>query len=250
MNEIYNYPKSSYECIQCDKNIEKLKMINTKELTDNTYVVDSNFSNFDYYSSHIFKTNKEPVINKKHERYILNPKVIGKDKLDKSFNVTNEYKECNNINCLTYDPRLYNAMTDTRLKLDTEPLNSSIKLNTLNTDETLNNYGKGYKSYSDINTGQIIYYIENDTENAFFEPVFDIKATAVGTLYKDPMSSVKPQWERFPEKYNPILGNQSDREFASSFIKDSQFQRDDLMALQMRKMNEQRYAPQFINNNI
>ena len=235
---IYNYPKSSYECIECDKNSSSgVKIVtnkeSNKELTDNTYVVDSNF---DYYSTHIFKTQQEPIFNKKRERYILNPKVIGKDKLDTSFDII----------CLKYDPRLYNAMTATRIQLDTQPLNSSIKLSTLNTDENLNNYGKGYKSYSDINAGQIVYYIENDTENAFFEPIYNTKATAVGTLYKDPMSSVKPQWERFPEKYNPISGIQSNGDYASSFIKDSQFHREDLTALQMRKINEQRYAPQFI----
>ena len=137
----------------------------------------------------------------------------------------------------------------TKLQLDKPPFKCNIKIDNLNTDASLNNYGQRYKSYSDVNAGQIVYYVDDSIKDAYFEPLFSNKATAVGTLYQDPMSSMKPQWERFPdEKYNPILGNADNVAggFQSSFLKDTQYFREDLLARQMRKRNEQRFETRWM----
>ena len=252
-NVIYNYPKSSCVCAGCDKKPLE-EMLIMKGNPTNMSVTDCNFSDyFDCYPNHIIKTQQEPVSGK-HGRVILNPGVIGKDKYSRYYNTINA-KKCPGSSCpgttyLNSDPRLYNAMAATWMQLDSPPLESTPKLDTLSTDNSLNRYGQGYKSYADVNAGQILYYIDRQTEDAFYEPLYSTKAKAVGTLYQDPMGAIKPQWERFPnEKYDPILGNKYDINgyVGSSFMKDSQFHREDLLALQMRKHNETRYEPRYTN---
>ena len=61
----------------------------------------------------------------------------------------------------------------------------------------------------------------------------------VGTLYQDPMGAIKPQWNRYPQS------TENSCDWGTSFMKDSQFHREDILSLQMRKMNEQRYAPRW-----
>lgn len=202
----------------------------------NMSVMDCDFNDL----NNVFKKQQEPI-NDKHGKYILNSSVMANDKFDPNFHI--DVNSCNKPSYINSDPRLYNAMAAQWLHLDKPPLLSTPKLNTINTDKSLNFYGKHYKSYSDVNAGQIVYYINRDTEDAFFEPLYVTKAEAVGTLYQDPMGAIKPQWDRIGKNYNPIL--EKDIEGPSSFMKDSLFHREDLLSLQMRKMNKQRYAPRY-----
>jgi hypothetical protein len=250
---IYNYPKSSCVCTNCDKN-PRDEFLSMKGNPTNMSVTDCNFSDyFDCNPTHVFKTQQEPVSGK-HGHHVLNPSVIGNDKHSPYYKEI-DAKKCPGSACpgttyLNSDARLYNAVAGTWLQLDRPPLYSTPKLNTLSTDNSLNNYGKGYKSYGDVNAGQILYYIDKATEDAFYEPLYSTKAMSIGTLYQDPMGAIKPQWERVPnEKYDPILGNKChiNEYVGSSFMKDSQFHREDLLALQMRKHNETRYPPRYSN---
>ena len=220
------YPKSSCVCSGYDgKENSVLVMEGTPT---NMSVTNCNFSDyFDYYPNRIISSKQEPV-NDKKGNYILNPSVIGNDKYDPYFNSI-DAKKCKGSSCpgTTYmnsDPRLYNAAAVTWLQLDKPPLVSTPKLDTLSTDKSLNRYGKGYRSYSDINAGQIVYYIGKDIEDAFYKPLYTTPEMAIGTLYQDPMGAIKPQWDRFPnKKYDPILGNQYDNlgygDVSSSFMK-------------------------------
>jgi hypothetical protein len=232
---IFDYPKSSCSCWECNKFTPPL-------------VHPINMYN-DCYTKNPFKVQPEPVT--KYGHIILNPGVIGKDKFDKTFEAIN-VKNCPSSACIgtTYsnsDPRLYNQ-GGSRLQLDTPPLNSSVKLSSLTTDKSLNRYGQGYKLYSDINSGQILYYISKDREDTFYKPLFSREAIAVGTLYKDPMGSIKPHYDRVPvEQYNPTkLCGESDK-YCLSFMKDTQFHREDILSRQMSKQNRQRYEPRWTN---
>ena len=237
---IFDYPKSSCSCCEC-----KL----TYPLGPPTNMSVRGCMYKDCYSNNPFKVQPEPVT--KYGHIILNPDVTCKDKFDKTFEEIS-VKNCPSSACIgtTYsssDPRLYNK-NGSRLQLDTPPLNASVKLSSLTTDKSLNHYGQGYKSYSDIKSGQILYYISKDREDTFYKPLFSREATAVGTLYKDPMGSIKPHYDRIPvEQYNTTkLCGESDK-YCLSFMKDTQFHREDILSRQMSKQNTQRYEPRWTN---
>jgi hypothetical protein len=248
---IHNYPKSSCTYWECNKD----KYPTPKGPPTNMSVSGCNFSEYyNCYPKRPFKVQTEPV--RKSGQILLNSGVVNDDKFDNTFRSIN-VKDCPGSSCIgtTYlnsDPRLYNQ-GGTWLQLDKPPLNSSTKLSTLTTDKNLDCYGQGYTSYADVNAGQYLYYISKDREDAFYEPLFSKKANTVGTMYQDPMGAMKPQYDRIPdEQYNPILDTKScgeTDEYCLSFIKDTQFHREDILARQMRKRNEQRYEPRWTNNN-
>jgi hypothetical protein len=207
------------------------------KIPSNMSVIDCDFSNINSNSNNIFKYQQE-LINK-NGKTLLNPNILHKH--DPYFNFNKNRNTYSNS-----DPRLHHVMSNTSLELDIPPLTSATKLNTLLTDNTLNCYGQGYKSYNDINSGSILYYIQKDTENILFKPLYTTQTDVIGSLYTDPMGSIKPQWDRVYDKnYNPIINNKSD--VCSTFLRDSQFHREDLLSLQMRKINQQRYAPRYTN---
>lgn len=249
---IYDYPKSSCTCWECNKNT----FVAPTGPPTNMSIRGNNFSDYyDCYQKYTFKEQIEP--NSKSGDVILNPNVVSEDKFDKTFkaiNVTN----CPSGSCVgtTYsnsDPRLY-SHAGISIQLDRPPFNPTTNLNTLTTDKSLNRYGQQYKSYADINAGQYLYYINRAREDSFFEPLFSNKAMSVGTMYQDPMGAMKPQHDLMPIKQcNPVLNNKGYRgetdEYSLSFIRDTQLHREDILARQMRKSNEQRYEPRWTNNN-
>ena len=255
---IYDYPKSSCDCWKCNQdkcNQDNYNQDNCTSYLDNSTNMYFNnhciFSKYnDCYDKNTFRVDKEPFY--KSGNVILNPSVLTTDKFDKTFKAVNT-EDCPNsfsgtTTYISSDPRLYNQ-GGTWLQLDRPPLNSTIKLSSLNIDKSLNNYGKGYTSYSDINTGQYVYYINKEREDPFYKPLFSKEAISIGTMYKDPMGSIKPQYNRIPLNQN----NETDEtdetnEYALSFMKDTQFHREDILALQMRKKNEQRYEPLWGSN--
>ena len=247
---IHNYPKSSCDCWEYGS--RKYPIPNGKPT--NMSVQGSNFSEYyDCSPTSIFKIKQVP--DKKTGRTILNPGILKDSKFDQTFKEINSKNypgsACPGTTYLNSDPRLYNQ-GGSWLQLDRPPISSSIRIDTLTTDSSLDGYGKFYKSYADINAGHYVYYIDKNTEDSFHEPIFNSKATSIGVLFKDPMGAMKPQFDRVPEnKYNPILDNNTcgDTNEYSSFLRDTQSHREDIIALQMRRRNQERYAPRWTNNN-
>lgn len=242
---IHNYPKSSCACWECGSN----KYPTPLGPPTNMSTRGCNFSEYyDCNPKHVFKMKKIP--SKQTGRTVLNPGVVSDNKFDPTFRAINT-KGCPGTTYLNSDPRLYNQ-GGTWLQLDRPPITSYTKLSTLTTDKSLDRYGQGFTSYADVNAGQYMYYISKNREDAFYEPIFNSKATSVGTMYKDPMGGMKPQYDRIPDnQLNPILSNdeRDDNEDCLTFVRDTQSHREDIMSLQMRKRNEQRYAPRWTNNN-
>jgi hypothetical protein len=205
---------------------------------------------YDCNPKRIFKVQQEPQIKCGEE--LINPQV-----LDKHFfkyrpvasKCVDPSSGCNNITYINSDARLVNSAGPSRLQLDKPPLDSTTKLSTLTHDKSLDCYGQNYKSYADVNAGQISYYISKEREDAFYEPLFSKNATSVGTMYKDPMGSMKPQYDRYPnEEYDPIRNTCDVKgEYCLSWLKDSQYHREDILSKQMRKINQQRYLPRWTN---
>jgi hypothetical protein len=243
------YPKSSCNTCKCS----------TKDNFDipigspsNMSVPGCNFSDYyNCYPKRVFKIQETP--NNKEGNYLINKSLLKNIKYDPTFKPINA-KDCPRSNCsgttwLASDPRLYNAVSSQWMQLDSPPIESTPKLNTLITNKDLDKYGQRYRSYKDVDAGYIKYYIDRDIEDAFFKPNFPTEGTSVGVMYQDPMGSMKPQYDLIPLKSfgNPLTDDKCDvaGDYGLSFMKDTQFHREDLNSRQMRVINQQRYSPRW-----
>jgi hypothetical protein len=123
---------------------------------------------------------------------------------------------------------------------------SGVALNDLDkiyTNESLDNYKTGYKNYSEIEGGDILYYVNKQNEEPFFSPVFsassDFSTTSV--MYKDPMGGLRPQYIRQPNKVTNKINNRNSFDCNLSWIEDSNDYREDLLARRIQKLNENRW---------
>lgn len=246
---IYNYPKSSCASYECDKD----KFVPSTGPPTNMSVRGCKFSQYyDCHNRRQFKLQEEPQTQR--GLMVLNKSVVANDKFAKGYRKIDSkncpYTSCNGVTYLNSDPRLFNAAAGDWIQLDSPPLVSTPKLNTLNKNKNLDCYGQNYSAYSDVNAGQVVYYITKDIADAFYEPVFSSKTDVVGVVYKDPMGSMKPEYHRIPkEQFDPIKREDCDSkgEFCLSWINDSQYQREDIISKQMALSNQQRFAPRWTN---
>lgn len=155
-------------------------------------------------------------------RRILNPR---------GYALSSEY-----VRSIDSDPRLYNAAAASRIYLDSIPPESQVNLGTIYTDKNLHHYGKSYTSLADVRAGQISYYIDEGLKDAFFEPLYSADTRATGRVYIDPMGSSKPEWNL------PHTATCRNHPSPLSFLQDSQFHREDMLALQMRRMNREKFT--------
>ena len=192
----------------------------------------------------IFKQQIEP-------RLLVDYNILNKDvyanAYDKTFQKIDckDNKSCNSTVYTTNDPRLVSVVNGGQIQtLDRPPLNATIKLADIYTDPSLKNYGATYKSYDDINAGDIFYYIDKSIEDAFFQPNFTNPSNVTGVIYKDPMSAIKPEYIRTPLKENNLLDTSKNRSYNGglSFLSDTTEHREDLMSKQMYKTNKNRYS--------
>ena len=246
---LQTYDQSSCNCYKCDKKIYDIPEFGNPT---NMSVRDCNFSKYyDCQNTKIFKNQIEPRNNDSFN--FINPDVISQQ-YDKRYigvepNITNSY---DNVVYVSNDPRLVsNTHGGQILALDKPPLNANITEKTVYTDPTLKEYGKKYKTYNDVKAGQILYYIDESIEDTLYNPIFINSANVDGIMYKDPMGSFKPQYLRTPIKKTNLLETKNDTNHGQlTWIRDSQETREDLIALQMSKMNQQKYSSRWNGNLI
>lgn len=175
---------------------------------------------------------------------ILNPSVISSDKLYSNYRKIDAkncpQSSCSGITYLNSDPRLFNAAGGTWLQLDKPPMYSTSKLSSINDDKKLDNYGQKYKSYSDINSGQIIYYTDRNSPSINFSQKNDVKCVN----YTDPMSTTHPYIDISPNPQEcptiSLLNNTSHNvrgDYSLSWIKDSEYHKQDIMSKQLHQIN-------------
>lgn len=195
------------------------------------------------YNKLPFSTDVEP---QKKEGFVKINNKLEEQHLDRSYHVV-PYEKYGDECAVAYvsdDPRLIDVPRGQRVGLNAPPFNSRMNLTKIYTDPRMREYGKHYRSYRDINTGDIVYYVDKSIEDPFFEPNFVTKAQMKATLFRDPMGEIKPQFERYPiENANHMNTTKCDYDGGLSWISDSQEFRQDLMSYQMRKHNEQRWSP-------
>jgi hypothetical protein len=95
------------------------------------------------------------------------------------------------------DARIYNAMSGQLLKFSEPPyVARGVELGDLYKEN--NDYGNNYKSYENIDAGQIVYYVPEQSRSAFQSPNFVINTNTVSSVRKDPMGGLIPEYEQTP----------------------------------------------------
>jgi len=114
---------------------------------------------------------------------------------------------------------------------------------TMNDVCKLNNkkYGGIYDNYSDIQNGQITYYVDSSIAQPFFEPIYILPSLVEKNIFVDPMGSRKPEYKKIPvaSTFNDL---KIDRE-----SQDQIFYRENLMASQQGLHNRSSWTNRFIN---
>jgi hypothetical protein len=274
MNDtVYDYPKSFCNCYRCTQNDYDVP---EKGVPTNMSVYNFDFPDyFQCYDKKSFKHDLEPTTKKGFVN--LNPEVytenvaknFSKIELPENFapetDKTKNKQTCLNTynpapngwlqlgdvpnQFMTNDPRLYHGAHQRWLTLDRPPADSNKKLYEIPRDKTLDKYGQYYNTYSDINAGHIMYYVDKELEDPFFKPNYANTGDVNGVLYKDPMGAMKPQYSfKNLKDDDPIRSAERDNyDGGLSWMQDSTNYRQDLMSLQQRKHNEQnwqyRYSP-------
>jgi|TARA_B110000259_G_C14034207_1_gene408371 hypothetical protein len=238
-----NYPKSSCNCYGYKQQSNKLDRMGNPT---NMSVVNCRYpSYFENQSTFEFKPPSiQPTFNEGYK--IINPQAI-EDKYSNDF----ERKDCNlgpNVETVYVDtdPRLMSAPRAQYIALDRPPAQSKVDINKIATDKSLDNYGQHYSGYSDINAGQIVYYINNERKEPFYGPNFSTSALTTSTLDIDPMGQISPSYVRHPLK-DPEYLNTTKKNYTGclSWIQDSMSHREDLMSKQMSKYNKERWEPRW-----
>lgn len=138
-----------------------------------------------------------------------------------------------------FDPRLVRA-DGQAITLDRPPLWSQIPLSTIY-DKQYEGYGKNYKGYRDINTGQIQYYYDKSDADPYFQPVYTIQSYVTHNVFKDPMDATKPYYYKRP--VNETLRNVSDYQET----RDTLSFREDIMSKQSELMNRSSWTHRWIS---
>lgn len=266
-NILYTYPQSNCNCYQCDKEVYPDNQGSTTNFSVRGCRVPKGF---ECYDREVFKQNIQPQMkdgNGQSNKYLGGNK-CGEVKSQADKDVHGEYTFLNKISLdlsggfysvdcptdsscpgttyVSHDPRLLDPVRNSLLQLDRPPMTGDLALKNVYSDN-LKNHGKGYHTYSDINAGQIQYYIDHSIKDALYEPVYDIPAEVTSLVYQDPMSNMKPQYLRKPGNTGKDTGvsrvpTRDDTYGCLSFIDDTSNHREDVISRQQLKNNQQKWS--------
>ena len=188
------------------------------------------------YQNAYFNTNYNNYQKSNDKILLINPETITQSYAKHYHQVESP---CGGTAVVSNDPRLSSAFHNGQvLTLDTPPVTGGVRLKDVYTLPSLKNYGRQYNTYKDIKAGQIVYYIDESIQKPYFSPVFSNESIDVDDVYIDPMGSFRPVYKRMPIKHD----NKEGYEGCLSSIEDTGEYREDLIALQMRKINRQKYS--------
>lgn len=238
MNDIINlYPNSSCDNYDCFGKYDTEKGFK------------SNLSINGYKPSEYFKCYNKAEIENTEQRHenkgfvSLNPQFYT-EKISKNFNLLScKQGSCPEKTYISQDPRLYSNALAQYIPLDIPPITGKVELKDIY-NSNLDNYKTGYKTYNDMNDGQIEYYIDKSISEPLYKPVYTENAIQIKNLYKDPMDSIKLECNREPiiNIKNPTLFHRENYPTCLSFLQDTQSYREDLISLQQRKRNQEKWS--------
>lgn len=239
MNDIVNlYPTTSCDNYTCggNYNIEK--------------GFKSNLSINGYKPSEYFKCYNKIELENSEQQFknqgftSLNPQFYT-EKISKNFKIApcKQSSSCPDKTFISQDPRLYSAPLAQYMPLDIPPITGKVKLKDIY-NSNLDNYKTGYKTYEDMNDGQIEYYIDKSIADPLYKPVYTENAKQIKNLYQDPMGSIKLECNREPiiNTKNPTIFQRDNYPTCLSFLQDTQSHREDLISLQQRKHNQEKWS--------
>ena len=110
-------------------------------------------------------------------------------------------------------------------------------------DPRFTTYGDPYRGYSDVNLGQVQYYYAD--VQAYREPNFITRSNVDFVDFRNPNGQIWPYYER-----NASL-DETRSHVENQVTADELYHREDLMSLQMDKINRERWQTRFapLNNN-
>ena len=228
--------KTPFINCKCNIDLHKYKNLSNCNLSkSNISALSCNFK-----KCGLNKQNPDSIQPRCNEGFdILNPNVI-------QSGLGQDFTQVSNNCCAFYssDPRLIRQPTKTHLHLDKPAYDGNYGNISLNEDfnkhENLTKINdSNYQTYSDINYGQITYYIDKNIQEPYFKPNFTNKTCITHEIFEDPMGSIKPQYNR-KKIYNNNKKNKYNGNL--SWLEDSLEHREDLMSLQMRKINQERWS--------
>lgn len=238
------YPKTSCPCGDCKGQYPYA----TKGDRTNLSVRNCDISPyFDCYDRAVLGTVEEPV--DKVGIYELNPQAY-RNKMAPNFGkVPCKIAGCPQPGYLSMDPRLFSPTRADYLTLDRPPMDGNVPLKDVY-DKRFDSYGCGFTPYEYIGDGQIVYYIDKSIEDAFYKPVYSEPAEETSIIYKDPMDSMKPEYNRkaLVNTENPTVTTPYSYPYCLSSIQDSQSFREDIIALQQRKHNQEKWSARWTGN--
>lgn len=146
-----------------------------------------------------------------------------------------------------HNPKLIDTPRAQLLILDKPHLTGEVAVGNVCHDEIYtpyySQYGKNYANYSNMNTGQIQYYISTDQTDAYFKPNFIDPALVHHETFIDPMGVIRPQYSR--QTIKQYDWDKCNKDECDSLTHDTLEFRQELMEKQMRKQNEQRWEPRW-----
>ena len=168
--------------------------------------VDSNLNNCSNYRVHLITS--EPKIEQDNTISIINKNT--------GISLSKDFKNYKNTKYWhSNDPRLSKSHSGQRILLDRPPSTSNIVRDNIYNEDMIN-YGKNYKTYSDINAGHIHYYFGERQSQTYSEPNYVLKSKITNSTFKDPMGGISPQYN----KHTYLKDN--------AHISDYQFNRDEI----------------------
>lgn len=150
------------------------------------------------------------------------------------------------------DSRLKNPRTgNISLVLDRPPTDQSVDPDAVSSYKNCEKYKTGFSRYKDLQ-GQIVYYVDNELATPFPSPVFENEAAVMGYNFVTPMNGIEPRYERNPLKCKNCLQTRCRCDYLGglSWIDDSNEQREDIIALQMGRINKTQWAPRWGSKNV
>ena len=208
----------------------------------NLSVPNCNFTdNYQGYSEIPFAYSERP---KNQVGYnILNPQLV-KNKYDTDFDRIKVDGKCVYITSVP-DGSVKSSKNDGQYTLLNVPIGDAglglKNLDKMYTDESFNNYKTGYRQYSEIQGGDITYYVNKQNAEPFFSPVFSGDFNTTSVMYKDPMGGLRPQYLRYSNSSTNKITNRNSFEYNLSWIEDSNEYREDLLAKRIQKLNQNRW---------
>lgn len=128
------------------------------------------------------------------------------------------------------DPRLISAAhSGQRLTLDAPVRNGTVAMATVYDDRP--GYNTNYDDFHQIRGGDILYYYDSSIGVPFIKPLFE-EGRFLKTNYIDPMGTIKPHFER------PAADNVCGKGGGLTWLRDSQYQRADIMSRQIWNRNQ------------